>query len=267
MPKIFTGVSGVNREIKKVPLGVTGVNRECKSAWAGNGGVNRKVFLSGPTIETLPIQSSIKIMDSYYGESYLVVHQGRPSSLYDESCNGTWLMRKKINDAIPFDETNFINRYESSQIHAYLNSTFLNHLPMNIKTALKQVKIPYWNQSVKSGSDGLDCKVFLLSGCEIGFPALQSGLPQDGEELIYFSPGIGGSVTDKRIAYFASRATNWWLRSTNTGYSSHTFYVTDKGRLSATSREFEYGIRPVIILQPNTMISTEPDSTGNYYVL
>ena len=37
----------------------------------------------------------VKLKENGVAQDYLVVHQGLPSSMYDASCNGTWLLRKK----------------------------------------------------------------------------------------------------------------------------------------------------------------------------
>ena len=42
------------------------------------------------------VGSIVKLKENGSPVDYLVVHQGKPSSLYDESCNGTWLLRKDI---------------------------------------------------------------------------------------------------------------------------------------------------------------------------
>lgn len=41
---IYTGVNGVQREIKQIYTGVNGINRESKNSWAGVNGVNRKIW-------------------------------------------------------------------------------------------------------------------------------------------------------------------------------------------------------------------------------
>ena len=62
-----------------------------------------------------------------------------------------------------WDSTN--NDYGNSDIHAYLNNEFFSLFDTNIQSAIKQVKIPYFNSSeVKNGANGLSTKVFLLSG-------------------------------------------------------------------------------------------------------
>ena len=40
------------------------------------------------------VGSVVKLKFNGAMREFLVVHQGKPSSLYDESCNGTWLLMK-----------------------------------------------------------------------------------------------------------------------------------------------------------------------------
>lgn len=119
------------------------------------------------------VGSIVKLKVNGKAREFIVVHQGKPSSIYDESCNGTWLLMKDIYENRVWQSEN-INKYESSDIHAYLNSTFLNLFDNNIKDAIKQVKIPYRKNggtdgTDQSGANGLPCKVFLLSGYEVGW--------------------------------------------------------------------------------------------------
>lgn len=106
---------------------------------------------------------------------FIVVHQGKPSSLYDDSCDGTWLLMKDVYEQRQCHSSS-TNGYANNTIHSYLNSTFLALFDSNIQSAINQVKIPYVNGIgpdgfVASGSNGLNCKIFLLAGYEIGFTA------------------------------------------------------------------------------------------------
>ncbi len=38
------------------------------------------------------IGSKVKLNFGGSPRDFIVVHQGKPSSLYDDSCNGTWLL-------------------------------------------------------------------------------------------------------------------------------------------------------------------------------
>ena len=48
------------------------------------------------TLGSKAVGSVVKIKENGTRVNYLVVHQGKPSSIYDESCNGTWLLRQDI---------------------------------------------------------------------------------------------------------------------------------------------------------------------------
>nr|DAH49035.1 MAG TPA: tail protein [Caudoviricetes sp.] len=192
---------------------------------------------------------------------FLVVHQGLPSAIYDDSCNGTWLLMKDIYENRVWQSGN-INKYERSDIHAYLNSTFLNLFDSNIKDAIKQVKIPYRKDggsggTNQSGANGLSAKIFLLSGYEVGWTTSDDQyFPQDGAKLSYFESGTGTSANNKRIANLNGSAARWWLRSPYTGNSNSVWCVYSSGNYNGIGASRSSGIRPAIIL-PSDMLVTD----------
>ena len=48
------------------------------------------------TLSSKAIGSTIKLKVNGSAKDFIVVHQGKPSSVYDDSCNGTWLLMKDI---------------------------------------------------------------------------------------------------------------------------------------------------------------------------
>ena len=52
--------------------------------------------MANKAISTLAVGSSVYLNVGGVRKEFLVVHQGKPSSLYDSSCNGTWLLMKDI---------------------------------------------------------------------------------------------------------------------------------------------------------------------------
>lgn len=81
----------------------------------------------GAPISELAVGSPVRLSVNGTVTDFLIVNQGIPSNsiLYDSSCNGTWLLMKNIYENRVWQSGN-INKYESSDIHTYLNNTYLN---------------------------------------------------------------------------------------------------------------------------------------------
>lgn len=212
---------------------------------------------------TKAVGSVLKLNLNGSPKNFIVVHQGKPSSLYDDSCDGTWVLMQDIHSTRQWDGSN--NDYKNSDIHSWLNGTFLNLFDANIRDAIKQVKIPYHNGtgssgSVASGANGLSCKIFLLSGYELGWTKSDNSyFPQDGAKLDYFTAGTGSAANKKRIAKYNGSATVWWTRSPVTGDSSRVWDVYSDGDYHSWYCYSTYGVRPAFVL-PSTL-SVSDDGT------
>lgn len=220
--------------------------------------------MASAKLGTKAVGSIVKLNVNGAAKEFIVVHQGKPSSLYDESCDGTWLLMKDIFEATRWHSSD-VNNLENSTIHSILNSPLLNAFESNIRDAIKQVKIPYRKNGGSSGSDqsganGLLCKIFLLSGYEIGFTTSDNPyFPQDGAKLSYFESGTDTSANNKRIAKLNGSADYWWLRSPVTYSTSLVWLVNYNGVCKANKASNSAGIRPALILPPDM----EVDSSGN----
>lgn len=209
---------------------------------------------SGTNAGDIDVGTEVILNENGQPVNYLIVNQGKPSALYDASCEGTWLLRKDIAENRQWHSSNS-NDYENSTIDNYLNTTFLNLFESNIRDAIKQVKIPYrkgagYGKTVTSGASGLSTKIFLLSATEVGFN--MSYMPtNEGVELAYFSGCADDGADNKRIAYLNSSATLWWLRSpccdSNYG-SSRALLVGFNGGWVNYGCSYSWGIRPALIL-------------------
>ena len=134
----------------------------------------------------------VKIKEDGVAVNYLIVHKGKPSNMYDDSCDGVYVLREKTLEKRIWHGTSNstgTNDYENSSIEVWLNNAFLNTIDEKIREAIKTVKIPYrkgsgTSMTVQSGANGLSCKVFLLSGYEVGFTQSDDQyLPVDGAKL------------------------------------------------------------------------------------
>lgn len=210
---------------------------------------------------SMSVGSTVKLKLGGTARDFLVVHQGLPSSMYDSSCNGTWLLLKDIYTTRTWDSSN--NDYKNSDIHSYLNGTFLNLFDNDIKNAIKQVKIPYQNGtgsggSVASGANGLSCKIFLLSGYELGWTTSDNAFfPRDGAKLSYFSSGMSSSANNKRIANYNGSATFWWLRSPSTYNTNYVWNVHSSGNYDYWPYDHSVGVRPALVLDSSLSVSDD----------
>ena len=199
---------------------------------------------------TKAVGSIVKIKVNGAAKDFIIVHQGLPSSAYDASCNGVWVVMKDIYTTMKWDGSN--NDYLNSDMTAYLNGTFISLIDADIRNAIKQVKIPYTNYSnnnVMSGSNGLSCKVFLLSGTEVGFSGV-SYMNTEGAKLSYFDSA------SKRVAYNGSSAAIWWLRSPLTSGNSSVWYVSADGSSNYYWYSGSGGVRPAFVL-PSTLVVSD----------
>ena len=219
------------------------------------------------TLSSKAIGSTIKLKVNGSAKDFIVVHQGKPSSVYDDSCNGTWLLMKDIYESRQWHSSD-TNDYANSTIHSYLNSTFLAMFDSNIQKAIKQVKLPYRKGSgtsttVTSGSNGLSAKIFLLSATETSFN-FSSYMPSgEGAELAYFKGCADNSSDSKRVAYLNGSATFWWLRSPFCYLFGLALYVSSNAVWGYCSCSGSYGIRPALILPSTLLVSDDGTVSTN----
>lgn len=75
----------------------------------------------------MAVGSTVKLKVDGTLREFLIVQQGRPSSIYDASCDGTWLLMKDCYEQRQWHNAKG-NDYANSDIHKYLNSTWINKL-------------------------------------------------------------------------------------------------------------------------------------------
>lgn len=212
-----------------------------------------------------PVGSTMALNVGGKPYEFLVVQQGKPSSMYDDSCNGTWLLMKDCYSQRVWDAGNS-NIYETSDVDAWLSNDFVGLFDNSVQSLIKQVKIPYrqngGNGTDQSGANGLSRKVFLLSGPEVGFAGADY-MPNNGAKLDYFNANTGKD--SKRIAYLNGSAVYWWLRSPYDGDTSAVRQVGTNGNLGYFNASNSYGVRPCIILPSDGEYVYYTDADGNVY--
>lgn len=204
------------------------------------------------TLSEQAVGSIVKLNVDGVATNFIVVHQGLPGTMYDSSCNGTWLLMEDVYTTSRFGES---NDYANSNVHSYLNDTFLGLLDSGVRDKIKQVKIPYYkgeggSGSIAEGSNGLSTKIFILSRMEIGLTLTEGNL---GTFLTYFH------TTDNavRIAYRNGATAVWWTRSINPSSYKYIYYTTKTGTNTTTLYAQNYGVRPAFVMPPEIAVSPE----------
>ena len=224
--------------------------------------------VKGIPASDLAVGNSVFLRVNGVLKEFLIVNKGIPgnSSLYDASCDGVWLLMKDIYESRVW-HSSLKNEYDASDIHTYLNDTFLNLLDADVKTQIKTVKIPYRKKDdiqgayVATGANGLSAKIFLLSGYEIGavqMPGEVNGIPIEGSCLTYFN-GISSTTnaSSKRKACLNGTATEWWVRTPKAGSNYHVYYVQTDGAITWQGSSMSYGVRPALIVPHNALFDEE----------
>lgn len=208
----------------------------------------------------IAVGTILHLQESGVYQDYLVVHQGLPSSMYDSSCNGTWMLRKKILSLQKFNQSSGgPNDFPSSIVASYLENTYIRELDSDIQSVISQVKIPYVKYEsgnpIASGSNGFPCKAFVLGGYEVGFTEqYERLLSEDGAKLSYFTVGTTSAANNKRIANFNSNPNDWFLRTPEYGTANSVHIVTTSGGIDDANVGWEHGVRPAIIFPSDLLV-------------
>lgn len=214
------------------------------------------------TLGSVAVGSIVKIDENGSPVNYIVVHIGNPDvRLYGSACDGAWLLRQDIVENVQWNSTN-ANTLVGSTIMSTM-AGYLGRYESHIQSAIKTVKIPYhpgnggplWD--IKSGENGLECKLFPLCGYEVGLSGISGVMPIDGAKLDYFKSGLDTEANSKRIAKLNGAAAAWWLRSPVSTSTDGKFYVLPDGSLGSTSVNPSYGALPAMIMDPTILVSDD----------
>ena len=223
----------------------------------------------------VPVGTILHLKENGVYHDYLVVHQGIPSSIYDASCNGTWMLRASIDFKMPFG-SNKVNTIEKSTVQPWLDGEMLSKYDADIQNVIKQVKIPYVagraGDPAKTGSNGYSCKIFLLSAKEVGWTqniATGFNLPNDGAKLSYFLSGSSSQANNKRtFPSNVSFANYTWLRTP--GYQDvNNFYAgaiyNTGGNVNIYQSNMDGGVLPAMVLPPDLAVDDNNNITAITY--
>lgn len=264
--KRYNGSAWVDVESVKRYNGSAWVDCESVKRYTGSAWV--EVWSNGILLSELEVGSKLKTAVNGVDYNWLVVHQGLPSSLYDASCNGTWLLLEEVYQNRLWDTSDV--PYGESDIHTYLNGAFFGYLPPAVQSLVKQVKIPcqaaFGSETINSGANGLSTRLFLLSPNELGVTDSTVTQYADGAKLSYFLSGATSEALALRIASLSGTAAGWWTRTTRYDDVEQVISIGEAGNTVGRSPRtgYEYGTRPAMILPSTAKVEAEPNPDGSY---
>lgn len=234
---------------------------------------------SSVSLGSLAVGTEVFMNLNGWRSEFIVVHQGLPdATLYDSSCDGTWLLLKSSEDLVASDYSypskkwtessdTSNNIYAQSTTHkSYLNTEVFGMFDSTIQSLIKQVKIPYVDGDgktgvIKNGADGLSTKLFLLSCSETGLSS-DNGILEFGAKLDYFGDKTtAGSESRIMYNYGGTTAGCWWTRTpaknSNTAATCNS-KTGGPASITVTSKNGGYSgspcIRPALILPSSACI-------------
>lgn len=199
------------------------------------------------------VGSTIKMDINGNKRVWRIAYKGNPNpDLYDESCNGVWLVLNTIYSTRANGDD---CQYAGGTIDTYLNSTFLGRVDKDGNAAkyIKQVKIPYTKKQedgswkVYAKENGLSCKVFLPSIFEIG-GAESLSIYKDGSKLGYYD-GSPSTLTLKQSGTPAP-----WRTRTVTSDAQSEFSIDANGTITTCSPTDVIGVVPCVIMNPDALV-------------
>lgn len=220
------------------------------------------------TIGEMPVGELFQVNINGVAKDFIVVQHGKPSDIYDDSCNGTWLLQLNGISLIQWTSNTRGNDYKNSTTNEYLNGDYLNSLDTEIRAAIKQVKIPYWDGTglggtAQNGANGLSCKVFILSLNEVGFDFATAGT---GSKLEYFLSGEDTNANSRRRLYNESGGTvSCALRSPYVNDTAQVYFLEDTGAYGRGNVTASRYPRPAFILPSDYAYTFYTDEGGNVY--
>lgn len=199
------------------------------------------------------VGSTIKMDINGNKRVWRIAYKGNPNpNLYDESCNGVWLV---LNTIYSTRANGSDCQYAGGAIDTYLNGTFLDRIDKDGNAAkyIKEVKIPYAKKQgdgsweVQTKENGLPCKVFLPSIFELG-GAENLSIYKDGSKLGYYD-GSPSTLTLKQSGTPAP-----WRTRTVTSDAQSEFSIDANGTITTCSPTDVIGVVPCVIMNPDALV-------------
>jgi len=128
--------------------------------------------------------------------------------------------------------------WADSALNASLNGRLYNAIPEQIRSLIKQVKVPYQLGSKSVDIETTDCYITVPACIEVDSTMNTEPYSNEGTAISYLT------TNESRIrAYFDGDDARYWLRSPNAGYVNYVYCVNADGSLYGFANPYsEYGV-------------------------
>lgn len=193
------------------------------------------------------------VADLSEGDTFYLSESGQPVEYIKlkenyEGSGRTLVIRRDSYSTRAWHNSN-LNAYATSDIDAWLNSTFYALLDSAVQLEIAAVTIPYTPGNGTNTTSTINRKVFLLSLTEIGLTFADSNT--EGTAISYFSSA------SKRISSVDNGSiTAWWTRSPRISATTAAFVVSTSGAADVKGCiATDVAVRPAFTLSADLDVS------------
>ncbi len=213
-------------------------------------------------------------VDSWHGYT-VYLKEGKSYETYlvlvGDYDNGVLLLREHVLDEeVCFRDTKSYGSngsyYPASDIDTYLNTTFYNSLPFELRQLILDTTIEVISlegvDTAREITEQIKRKVFLLSAKEINARSRMAN--PEGSVISYFETTGSYIATNKD-----GKKRNYWLRSTYQVDDVHAWVVDYEGGRGPAAVSIILGVRPAFCIDKNTPIkksSTQIEGKTVYFL-
>ena len=124
------------------------------------------------------------------------------------------------------DSGNTSGGFGSSTLNTSLNNRLYNAIPNQIRSLIKQVKVPYSLGNKSTEVETSDCYITIPSCIEVDSTMTNEPYINEGSAISYMTDN-----DSRKRAYNNGKVGSYWLRSPNASYANYVYQVNDSGKL------------------------------------
>lgn len=216
--------------------------------------------------EDLNVGAKIRFQYNGMDANLVVVQIGRPTSDYDESCDGIWCrIERAFGDSAIMNASGYsITEYRNTRMHKTELPDRFNKISEQLKNKIKTIKIlDGFGFSIQS----IETNLFLLSSKEMGLSGVSE--PKGTVTLDYYKSGD----TSRCVVYdeLGTSPVEYWTRTIGSsipnGQQQSSCLVNTSGNISTAYVTASKKVVFCFIIPKDTKFSANPNEDGSYNLM